>query len=338
MAMRRGGTGARAAAFGVALALLGGCGDGGGDGEGGDAAVPTEDDPAGELAGGVRDPGTGDDDPGTVPEGTVPDTDASPGGGGGEALAIEAPAGAEASPWLAFVDLFSNASRTDFGSARVSLSRLEEPVAFADHVDFYANDYIVELDTCLVRDLDADDGLDGGGGGNPDHVSGGETLSIVTADGSSFGELARVDEPGDVTYDADGSLPGTPPAGAALSIPGDVFPAVVAYPLLSPAPPVRLSPVEGEGLTTTSEYRWVPAEGPGLVKLDFLADSREDGSFRGFPVTCFARDDGEFALTDEALEALAGSPDTISLRYSRVAFRLDWRDGIVFFLESEVSE
>ena len=334
----------RAATLAAALATLGGCGGSGGDGE-----APAEDDAGNATE--IERPAPFDADADARPDDPAPDG-GTDGGTDGEAgfgvvsgedrdgLAVELPDGATgdtASPWLVFVDFFANASRTDFGNARASLSRYPDPVPFDVHVDFYDRDYIGELDTCVVRDLDAAGGGGGGGEGDPRHVSGGESLTISTADGSSFGELARVEPPGDVLYRADGTLPGPLPAGATLSIPGDVFPAVEAYPLLVPAPPERLSPLEGEGLSTTSEYRWVPVGGPVYVKLDFLADAA-DGSFRGFPVTCYVRDDGEFELTDEAVEALVRSADRISLRYSRVASRVELSDGVVFFVESEVSE
>lgn len=328
---RRGSRGARGVVLGAALALLGACG---GD-DGGDPSGPSGDDPSGGVgpgsgaapAGGPL--GTGAPD-GSAPNGDLPvdPTD------GPEALAVEAPPDAAASPWLVYVSLFSNASRTDFGNASVELNRYADPVEFASHAGFYERDYIGELDRCVVRERG---GASGGGEPNPRLVSGGETLLIAAPDGSSFAELPRVTAQAGTRYDADGALPGPVPPGATLTVPGDAFPAVEAYPLLSPEPLVRLSPVQGEPPSTASEYRWVPADGAGFVKLDFLA-AASDGTSRGFPVTCFAYDDGEFELTDEAIEALAGVPETISLRYSRVATRLEWSDGIAFFVDSEISE
>ena len=337
---------ARAAALGAALALLAGCGGdddtpstqnapGAGDGTdvpvgtGPDGTPPTEDPP-----------GVGEGDEPVSP----PGAGSAPATGGDlddrERLIVEiepgTPIAGTASPWLVFVELFSRASRpSDGGFAYVSLIGYDGPAEFSTHVDFYDREYLDAPDSCFVRDL----GGSGGGGDddNPLQVDGGETLLLATSDGGSWGEIPRVEEPGNLYYDAVGTLPGTAPTDLTLTIPGAVFPAVADYPLLTPTPPVRLSPALDEPLTTTSVYRWEPGDGRGFVKLDFLAEA-DDGEFLGYPVTCYALDDGEFEPTAEAVEALVATPGTVTLRYSRVAARIELRDGIAFFLTNEIAE
>ena len=336
----------------VALALLAGCGGDGNDDPVDD--VPTEDgqSPATPVPVPVPVPvpdSVSEPGPGIIlPEGTQTSlgTAIDPAADDRDALVVELQAGASAettSPYLVFMDLFALSSfPSELGGARVQLIRFEEPIPFGRHVDFYV-DYIGELDTCITRDLIAEGGPDGEGGpgvdrpDDPLQVSGGQAL-LVSSPAGSFGEIPMIEDPGNVYYDAGRGLPGPLPPGATLSIPGNVFPTVADYPLPEIEGPVRLSPIDGEELTTTSEYRWVAGGDRTLIELAFLADDPATGEFLGFPVSCYARDDGEFELTDAALAALLDIRATLRVRYSRVAARIELRDDIAFFTYNELAE
>ena len=326
---------ARVVAIGAALALLAGCGDDDAStAEEGvvEGAVPPSSAPA-------DDPGTGDGGGATAgPEPTIA-SGADPGLDDREGLAVEIDPDASTvslgSDLHVFIDLFGLASRPfDGGDARAALNRFESPVPFERYVEVYTR----ELDACTVRDIDAPDG-DGGAEdeGDPAHVDGGEALTISTPSGT-FGEIPRVLEPNDVFYDADYALPGPVPSGASLSIPGADFPAVDAYPLVRPAPPVRLEPAADAPPSRSTVYRWVPDDLRTRFKVVFLAHDPDDGSFRGYPVSCHARDDGEFTVTAEAADALETSPYTLTTRMARVARLVELRDGIVFYTTAEITE
>ena len=352
-----------ALALGAAV-LLGGC-SGDGDDDPTAQTLPTED-PAGGDAGdggfglgggagnGAATAGTGDELPGAGQAGEVDETPLSgadrplPGADpvevqdldDREALVVESPADAPinaASEYLVFTELFGSGSSPGSGGyAGVQLIRFDAPNSFAGQVDFYDERWIGELDTCFTRELGASGGDGAGDDDDPLQVSGGETLLISTPAGT-FGEIPRVVEPGNVFYDADGTLPGPVPAGATLSIPGDDFPVVADYPLPDlPPVPVRLSPTDGEALTTETEYAWEPDDAGGFFKIDFLSSS--DDGLLGFPVTCIVRDDGAFELTDEAIDALVAAPGTVTVRFSRVAALIELRDDIVFFTANELAE
>ena len=342
-----GGRGARARArpaiaAALALALATGCG-GGSDGASTDGAA---DGAAGngtgdDLAEPVGDGAPASDGPGgeeSAADPSRPPPRPDPGADDREGLVVEVAPGTPIlgleSRWLAIVDLYRLEARPEVNEADVYLYDYGEPFAFRDHVDFYAD--LVELDTCEVRDLDAP----GGGGGveegdGPTRVSGGEVLPIASPAGT-FAELARTVDDEGVVYGGFDVLPAALPDGATLSIPGDVFPAVDAYPLGTPAPPVRLSPGPDEAPSRDGVYRWEPGDGRDLFQIVFLLF--DDDDFVGFPVSCDVRDDGEFALPREAFDALESLRGRITTRFERVARRVDLRDGVAFYHVSTVAE
>lgn len=319
----------------AALAFVAGCSDS--DSDPIDADTMSEDPP------GVASTPGGEE--GTTQEPTMPETvpGTTFGGADGiEGLEIVTPAGTPddvTTPWLVYADLFGNPSSSAFTRARAELLGYEQDKPFTDHVEFYT-DSLDRLDTCLIRDLAATDGTAGSDGDedeNPFQVSGGQTLLLSTPAGS-FAEIPRIDDPGNVYYEAVNTFPGPVPGDATLSIPGDVFPTVDAYPILPVQRPERLAPLAGEALTSTTVYRWVPGTDDTSIKLDFFAEDAATGDFIGFPVTCYPRDDGEFELTDEAIDALVTAPGDIGVRFSRLAARLELRDDISFIIFNELAE
>ena len=132
-------------------------------------------------------------------------------------------------------------------------------------------------------------------------------------------------------------LPGAFPEGTSLSIPGSSFPTVAAHLLYQPKAVERILPEAAQAVSSESRLQWVAGQQNTAIKIDWLAFDG-NGEFAGFPVTCLARDDGEF-LPDAVTRAmLAGSTHRLELRYSRVYARLDVYNGIVFYQEAEVAE
>lgn len=262
-----------------------------------------------------------------------PDGDDRPG------LAIEGlngtPADQLASPWLANMSFFRIDSETPgTGDAFAELSQYDADFKVSSHIEFYTP----ELDTCDIRDLEGGDG--GGGDDNrPADASGGQTLTLNTPSGPWF-ELEQKE--GSIgTYETDNGLPGAFPGGLTLSIPGDDFPNVAAYPLAEPSPAIRILPAS-DVLTmadVTAPFTWIPGEQvPGsymeLVGIAFDAA----GEFVGFPIFCNVVDDGSFTMPQEVVDAFAATDLTIRTRFQRSINRIDFLDGIVFHQNSRVAE
>ena len=264
-----------------------------------------------------------------------PDNDDRPG------LAIEGlngtPADQLTSPWLANMSFFRVDSLTPgTGDAFIELLQYDENFQVSNHLDFYAP----ELDTCEIRDLNGDGGISGGGN-EPDMVSGGKSLTINTPSGTWF-DLGMTESSVGV-YETDNALPGAFPDDLTLSIPGDVFPSVAAYPLVEPVPPVRILPTANV-LTlddVTTPFTWIPGVvvPGGYVELTGLAFDVSD-EFIGFPILCEVVDDGSFTMPQNVIDAFAAMPadETIRVRFERSISRVDFIDGIVFHQRSTVSE
>lgn len=253
-------------------------------------------------------------------------------------LVIEGLNGVDASmvtsPWLAVVNLFRVESATPgSGDAFVGLVQYNNDFPASQFIDFYTT----ELDTCEIRDNTEPDGGDGGdeGGTPPPRISGGETVVINTPSGPWFSIERTTDD--DVSYSTNNGLPGALPSGATLSIPGDAFPTVAAYPLVEPEPPVRLTPELDEPVSVDSEYTWMPGNPAGFIQITLL-EFASNGDFLGFPVNCDVVDDGSFTLPANVLSFITASPNELRMRYSRVINRLDIINGIVFSHNSEVAE
>jgi hypothetical protein len=233
------------------------------------------------------------------------------------------------SPWLVNLQIFRNSpfdANATPGDGRVELVQYQDNFEVESHVDFYTPD----LGRCLIRDLSAPSGTQGEDGDNvPPLVSGGSTVVINSPSGPWFEFPAEVQANGAVEYEVVDQLPGALPAKASLSIPGNVFPNVAEYPLYEPEPVIRILPDPNDPITAATSYSWFPENAKTFIKLDFLAFN-DTGEFQGFPVTCFATDEGRFTPTDEAVQALLNSPFNIELRYSRTYSRVDAYNGIAF--------
>lgn len=261
-----------------------------------------------------------------------PDNDDRPG------LAIEGlngtPADQLTSPWLVHMYFFRRDSRTPgTGDAFVQLLPFAEDYPVSDHLDFYTP----QLDTCEIFDLS--DVGDGGGDNTYYGVSGGQSLMLNTSSGSWF-ELFQ-DEDAVGIYETDDGLPGAFPDDLTLTIPGDVFPAIVDYPLAEPVAPVRILPAS-DVLTledAQTPFTWIPGEEVpgGYIELAGIAyDS--NGDFLGFPVVCAVVDDGSFTMPQEVVDAFSDIDYTITARFERVLQRVDFIDGVVIRQKTTVSE
>ena len=310
LSRRMGGLSPRPFALCLTLFALAGCGS---DDEGGGTPRP-------------------EDDPPTGPERNDPDGDDRPG------LVIAGLDGQSAegvtSPWLVSTTVFRNASDTPpTGEASVGLLRYEDDFPFARHADFFES----ELDTCELRR----GGIDASGGGSPPpRVGGGETVTINAPSGPWLMlERQPLDDGTGGDYRRPfGEWPGELPEGATLSIPGDEFPNVAAYPLVEPPSPIRLLPDEDEPLGADTVYTWIPGGGTDHMVLAFLASEPGGGDFIDFPLVCSVVDDGRFELPEAARAFVATATDELELRYERVRRTLELADGIVFFTSLEVAE
>lgn len=240
------------------------------------------------------------------------------------------------SPWLVHTYMFRiNSLLETVGEGNVDLVRYEDDFPVSAHVEFYTPD----LDTCVINDPEAvsTGGGGGDGGGSPPLISGGAEVVINTASGPWFTFNRSIDD-GDSVYRAFEGMPAELlPAGATLSIPGDVFPAVEAHPMYSPTAPERLLPDAGAPLTIDSSYSWIPGTDKTFMQIDFLAYDVL-GNFVDFAGYCDMIDDGSFAMPSDALEFIGNTGLIIEARYSRIYERVDFVDGIVFRQRSEVAE
>ena len=304
---RRGGSALRSVALGLAIAATVGCSD-------------------------------DDDEDGTPSDDQVPTSPGEPDTDGDDAsgLLVAGLGGRSAdevsSPWLVSTYLFRNPSyEPPSAEMTVGLLRYED-VTVADHVDFYAN----ELDTC-ERTRDADGG---GDTSPPPRISGGPTVTLNAPSGPwlVLERQERDDGPGvDYRYPF-GEPVDALPIGTTLSIPGDVFPNVAAYPIAEPEAPIRLLPDENAVLDADTVYSWMPGDGSGHVIIQFIAFDPDSGDFIDFPLFCQAVDDGSFELSDEAREFVATAADDLVVRYERAREVVEIVDGIVFRTYTAVAE
>ena len=262
-----------------------------------------------------------------------PDNDNVPG------LAIEGlngtPADQLTSPWLANISFFRLDSQTPgTGDAFIKLLQYSDDFEVSNHVEFYTP----ELDTCEIRDLNDDDD-ENGGSNPPPAISGGQTLTINTPSGPWFELQATSGSIG--VYETDDGLPGAFPDGLTLSIPGDTFPMVAAYPLMEPTPPIRLLPASDVLTLTdiTAPFTWIPgADVPGgYMELVGIAYDNAD-NFAGFPIICKVQDVGSFTMPQEVVDAFTATEFTIRARFERIIKRIDLIDGIVFHQKTTIAE
>ncbi len=229
------------------------------------------------------------------------------------------------SRWLAVLGIFQVvplASTT--GDISLRLIDYDEDFDFSIHADFY----VLDLDVC-----DIDDGENGGGGGSSDGVSGGSNL-VLSSQGSTWATIPY--DAAEARYIGDNVLPALPPDDLSYTLPGEMFPAVNDVPIVSPVPPVRVSPVIGTPITSQTEYRWeADASGTSMqiVFIHFI-----DGEFQGFPVTCTVEDDGFFELPADAIAALGALEGELGVRYERAYRQVEFRDGIAVFQRVELAD
>lgn len=237
------------------------------------------------------------------------------------------------SPWLAVTRSFRSVSDPDqMGDGEVELVRYADDFPVAAHLDYLD----LPLDACQIRQLD-DDVETEDENPPPPAISGGQSVVFNTASGPWFTfDLTHLAKEAFV-YTAAGQLPGAFPEGISLSIPGSSFPTVAAHQLYQPQAVDRILPDAAQAASSESRLQWVAGKQNTAIKIDWLAFD-DEGEFVGFPITCLARDDGEF-LPDAVTRAmLAGSTHRLQIRYSRVYARVDVLDGIVFYQEAEVAE
>ena len=231
--------------------------------------------------------------------------------------------------WFVNTQLFRNDSFPESSEARVRLLEYRGQQV-SSLLDFYAK----ELDTC---ELTREDTGGGGGGNPPPRVGGGATVTIGSQAGPWLVLDRMLSEDGtQVTYG--GPLPGPLPNGATLSIPGDVFPSVAAYPLdAEPPVPVGLLPGAGEPIDARGVFSWVPVNGDDFVELVFAAFDA-NGDFIDFPLSCDVVDDGRFELPPEAVAFIESTDDVLRLEYERTREVLELSGGIVFRTRTTVRE
>lgn len=232
-------------------------------------------------------------------------------------------------PWLVTVNLFRSArSESGLGNAKISTLRYNETSTMQRHLDHYNGQW--DADTCTIEDDSSD-----GGSGTPPYVSGGESVVFNTPAGTWY----TINANSDLRYIVENELPGALPANTTLSIPGDTFPTVAAYPLLQPQPAIRISPGIETTVDINSEYRWMPDGDPGTSMVIVFGEYDANGDYIGFAdLSCQVEDDGEFALPADALNFVTSSQNSLRVRYDRLLRRMDYVDGIAFFQISKVTD
>jgi hypothetical protein len=217
------------------------------------------------------------------------------------------------------------------GDGYVHMRVYDEAMPTAAHIDFYQP----PIDTCLLRDINDPEVNESASVYTSD--SGGASVVINSPEGFWFTFERRQSESGQFHYQVDNELPGKLPKEATLSIPGDAFPTVPAYPIFEPAVPVRLLPKQHQVLNANSEYEWVAGPASGHIKINVLAYD-EAQAFAGFLVTCWAKDDGRFEMPANVTQAISSSQLSLKIRYSRVYERIDWLNGVLMHQHIEVAE
>jgi hypothetical protein len=236
------------------------------------------------------------------------------------------------SPFLLSTSTFRLAHKTPgTGDGKVHMVVYKEAIPASSHIDFYQP----PLNDCLLRELDSS--LPDNGDVSNFSASGGSSVVINSPSGPWFTIARKLGESDHFFYEVDNELPGRLPAGATLSVQGDEFPNVPAYPIFEPEPIERLLPEKGQVVSAREIYSWVPGQDSAHVKINLLAyDS--SGEFRGFAVTCWAPDDGQFEMPDNVITYIATSDLMLKARFSRVYARLDWVNGMVIHQHIEVAE
>ncbi len=128
------------------------------------------------------------------------------------------------------------------------------------------------------------------------------------------------------------------PANSTLLIPGDVFPAISSYSLDEPIAPVRISPSYDSDISVESVYSWeAGADSQAYIVLAF-GEYDAAGTFQGYPIVCTLADDGQFDLPGEVLNVISSASNAFRVWYIREKSYLDFKDGVVFYRRSSVSE
>lgn len=217
------------------------------------------------------------------------------------------------------------------GDGYVHMVVYEEARPVSAHIAFYQP----PLNSCLLRDLESEESEDLAALNSS--ASGGVGVVINSPSGPWFTFERQGTDSGQFVYQVENELPGRFPTDATLSVPGDAYPNISAYPIFEPYAVERLLPPKGDAVTPSSEFSWVAGPESGYVKINLLAYD-EASEFRGFAVTCWGDDDGQFEMPATVMDYLARSELTHKARYSRVYARLDWINGMVIHQDLEVAE
>lgn len=228
-------------------------------------------------------------------------------------------------PWLASVYTYRHNSVSDSGSIALNTMKYGDTFSIQDSIDFRLGQY--PIDTCKIQDDSgsSSSGSSGsaGTGGGPPYVKAGSSVVI----NSPSGPWLRIEAGENLRYESD--RPGPLPVGATLSIPGDVFPSVGAYPLSEPSPPQRISPAGDALFDVNTTYAWRAGNDNTKVAVEFL--EYDASGFVGFIAICYTDDDGNFELPVEVAAVLDASANSIYTRYFRYSRRIDLIDGVVFY-------
>lgn len=238
------------------------------------------------------------------------------------------------SPWLVVMRGFRNvAEHTPAGDAQLELTRYADDYPLSAYIDYFTP----VLDQCVVRSGTAES-EPASTNPPPLRIAGGSSVVLNTAHGP-WQTLSLIVEENGVVYRLVDSVSGRMPEGASLSIPGEEFPNVPGHSLYEADPIQRLQPDPSQSATADSPLQWIAGADNTRVRIDWLAFD-ESEQFRGFPMSCEVRDDGQFQLEPEwQLELMAAGGDhALKVRYSRIYSRLDVSNGIVFYQQTEIAE
>lgn len=228
-------------------------------------------------------------------------------------------------PWLSSVYSYRNDTPGQISFISVSNFQSTASDSVQQHINYRRGE--VELDNCLI------DGFSGRAhsweGGSLKRVSAGSNLSVMS--GSS-----PVDSIGGTVnhfYRKNYELAALP-KNLTLSYPGDIFPAVSGYSLIDTEPPSGVTPDSHTVIGMDTRYTWQPGETTTSYIEILFYQIDPGGELGDSSMRCNVIDDGEFVLPRAALEWIASSAHPVQVGYFRVARRLDYKDGVVFFQQA----
>lgn len=224
--------------------------------------------------------------------------------------------------WFTTVRMYRNDNIADGSFITAGPREYASPNSLQTYIDYRLN--LVDLDNCIVRPNGETDESPVFAGTSWETVSAGAEIFVNTPAGPLY--TISIDD--DNRYRINDVSPPLP-ALATLSLPGETFPTVAAYPISDTEPPENLTPGPAAVVGASSTYSWTAGTDTSSY-IEILFSEYDADGITGAPIRCDVLDDGEFELPQDAFDYIVSSENTIRVRYFRVQRRLDYIDGILF--------